>query len=148
MLKTQLTHPDILAALARAGHRSTVLIADGNYPFATRVGPNAARVSLNLSPGIVSATDVLRAILTATPIERAAAMAPEKLGPYAMKKRPAIFNEFDVLLRAAQSPAVTLIELERFYEEACSPDVALAIATGEKRVYGNLLLTVGVVESR
>ncbi|NLF56040.1 MAG: RbsD or FucU transport, partial [Candidatus Hydrogenedens sp.] len=30
MLKQRLTHPDILEALAAAGHGSKVLIADGN----------------------------------------------------------------------------------------------------------------------
>ena len=42
------------------------------------------------------------------------------------------------------------IELQRierfdFYELASSPDVCLTIATGEQRIYSNLLLTVGVV---
>ena len=50
MLKNRLLHPDILAALGRAGHGSKVLIADGNYPFSTTLGPNAMLVSLNLSP--------------------------------------------------------------------------------------------------
>ena len=39
MLKTRLLHPEILNALARAGHGSRVLIADGNYPFATEAAP-------------------------------------------------------------------------------------------------------------
>jgi L-fucose mutarotase/ribose pyranase (RbsD/FucU family) len=28
---------------------------------------------------------------------------------------------------------------------ACESDVALVIATGEQRIYGNILLTIGVV---
>ena len=35
MLKSHLLHPEILEALGRAGHSSKILIADGNYPFAT-----------------------------------------------------------------------------------------------------------------
>ena len=61
MLKTELIHPEILAALGAAGHGSTVLIADGNYPASTSMGPRAKRVSLNLSPGVVNCADVLRA---------------------------------------------------------------------------------------
>ncbi len=38
MLKTKLTHPEILQALARAGHGSRVLIADGDYPVGTMIG--------------------------------------------------------------------------------------------------------------
>ena len=48
MLKTPLIHPDILRALGRAGHGSQILIADGNYPAGTTLGPNAELVSLNL----------------------------------------------------------------------------------------------------
>src|SRR5260221_9601392 len=54
MLKSCLLHPEILEALGRAGHSSKILIADGNYPFATQLGPNARLVSLNLSPGLVN----------------------------------------------------------------------------------------------
>ena len=37
-------------------------------------------------------------------------------------------------------------ELSRwdFYEAARTEDVAIIVATGEQRLYGNLLLTVGV----
>ena len=41
MLKTPILHPQILAALGRAGHSSKILIADGNYPFHTKRGPSA-----------------------------------------------------------------------------------------------------------
>ena len=46
MLKGKLIHPDILAALGQAGHGSRILIADGNYPFSTKLGPVAKLVSL------------------------------------------------------------------------------------------------------
>ena len=52
MLKTQLLHPDILRACARAGHHAKILIADGNYPASTKKGPNAELVCLNLAPGL------------------------------------------------------------------------------------------------
>jgi L-fucose mutarotase len=61
MLKSCLLHPEILEALGRAGHSSKILIADGNYPFATQLGPKARLVSLNLSPGLVNITQVLEA---------------------------------------------------------------------------------------
>jgi uncharacterized membrane protein YqgA involved in biofilm formation len=32
-----------------------------------------------------------------------------------------------------------------FYDMARGPDLVLAIATGEQRIYANLLLTIGVV---
>ena len=51
------------------------------------------------------------------------------------------------LASAGHSSGVKLRSLERFkfYEEASSPDVCLTIATGEDRIYANLLLTIGVI---
>jgi L-fucose mutarotase len=74
MLKTQLLHPEILAALGGAGHGSKVLIADGNFPFGTGANPAAKRVYLNLAPGLLTVTDVLRVLVEAMPVEAAEVM--------------------------------------------------------------------------
>jgi L-fucose mutarotase len=136
MLKTQLLHPEILRALGEAGHGAQVLIADGNYPLLTRSSPAAHHVYLNLAPGKLTATDVLGALVGAIPIEAAHVMVPDS------GNEPAIFAEFRELL-----PDLPLQRLGRFqfYDMARSPDLALAISTGEQRVYANLLLTIGVV---
>ncbi len=149
MLKSTLLQPDILAALGRAGHGSKVLIADGNYPFATTLGPNAELVCLNLSPGIVSVTEVLAALVTAVPIEQAAVMQYLTEGPYALDADPPIWAEFGTILRRVGF-AEPLVPSERFafYEAACSPEVCLTIATADQRIYANVLLTVGVVMPR
>lgn len=146
MLSHELIHPDILHVLGRAGHSSKVLIADGNYPFASKLGPKAELVSLNLSPGLVSCTQVLEALVTAIPIEDAAVMETLKSGPYAMTEEPPIWAEFSsILAKAGYSEPLTQIERFAFYEQAGTPDVVLTIATGEQRIYANLLLTIGVV---
>jgi L-fucose mutarotase len=136
MLRYRLTHPDILRALGTAGHGSQILIADGNYPFATGAHPAAARVWLNLAPGLLTVPDVLAVLTDALPIEAAHVMVPDA-GP-----EPAVFDTFRRML-----PGLTLDTLGRFpfYAAARGSDVALVIATGEQRVYANLLLTIGVV---
>lgn len=136
MLQGTLIHPEILAALGRAGHGARVLIADGNYPFSTGANPRAAHVFLNLSPGVLTVTEVLRALASAIPIEAASVMMPD--GP-----EPPIFEEFRPLLPAG----VRLDPLERFafYTAARGEDLALVVATGEQRIYANILLTIGVV---
>ena len=136
MLTHRLIHPDILQALASAGHGSKVLITDGNYPAITQIGENAALVYLNLAPGIPSVTEVLDVLLSAIPVEDAAVMDPET-GP-----EPSIFAEFRGLL-----PGTELMRLGRFefYEDASGPDTCLQIVTGDQRLYANLLLTIGVV---
>lgn len=137
MLTSTLLHPDILSALGSMGHGSMVLIADGNFPFATHTNPAAKRVYLNLRPGLVSATDVLEALVTAIPVEAAHVMQPND------GSTPGIFAEFSQSL-----PGLTLERVERFafYDMARRSEVGLVVATGEARVYANLLLTIGVVK--
>jgi L-fucose mutarotase len=137
MLKTRLLHPEILAALGEAGHGAQVLIADGNYPLATRSNPDAYRVFLNLEPGKLTVTDVLSVIAEAIPVESAYVMGPDD------GSEPSIYEDFRGLL-----PDNPLERLGRFafYDMARSSDCALAIATGEQRIYANILLTIGVVK--
>ena len=121
MLKTRLLHPEILAALGEAGHGAQVLIADGNYPLGTRSSATARRVYLNLAPGQLTVTDVLRVLLEAIPVEAAHVMVPDS------GEEPGIFTEFRALL-----PDVPVQALGRyaFYDTARGPDLALAISTG------------------
>lgn len=127
MLTTDVIHPGILGALAAAGHGSTVLIADGNYPMTTGTSRHAERVFLNFRPGLISATDILAGLVTVVPIEAAHVMRPGdgQIAP--------IFDEFRTLLGG-----VELAPLDRaeFYEAARSPQLALAIASGDQRLFG------------
>ncbi len=136
MIQGKLIHPEILRALASAGHGAGVLIADGNYPFSTRANALAPRVYLNFAPGVLNATDVLRVLVSAIPVESALVMAPDNA------PEPPIFAEFRELL-----PGLKLDVTGRFpfYDAARSPETALVIATGEQRIYANILLTIGVI---
>ena len=146
MLKSRLLHPEILEALGRTGHGSKILIADGNYPFATQLGPNARLVSLNVSPGLVNATQVLEAILSAVPIEEATVMKPATFEPRVIEEEPSIWAEFERILKASGASA-DLKKLERsgFIEMSKDHNVALTIATAEQRPGGCLLLQIGIV---
>lgn len=136
MLTYQLIHPEILQALGRAGHGAQVLISDGNYPASTASWRDAQRVYVNLAPGMLKVTDVLAVLAGAIPIEAATVMLP------ADGKQPPIFEEFRDLLGDVSLESIGRFE---FYEAARSPNLALVIATGEQRVYANILLTIGVV---
>ena len=137
MLKYALTHPQILQALGAAGHGSKVLIADGNYPFSTGSNPAATRVFLNLTRGFAPVDQVLAVLVDAIPVEAAQVMRP------GLGLEVPIFGAFRQIL----PKDVPLQPLERFafYDTARGPDVALVIATGEQRIYANILLTIGVV---
>ena len=126
-------NPCILAAVSRLGHGDKILIADGNYPLNSKTG-NAEKIWVSLSPGIPTVTDVLDALLSIINVEAAAVMQPSE-GP-----EPEIFKEFEAML-----PEMELQKLGRyeFYSECTEKPLSLAIATGEKRTFANLLLTVG-----
>lgn len=149
MLRTQLLHPEILKALARAGHTAKIFVADGNFPFSTQLGPNAELVNLNLSPGVVSTTQVLEALITAVPVEAAAVMEPVKSGPFAMTTEPPAWAEYrDVLRRTGLDVNLERVERLKFLETVRGPDVALTIATADQRLWANLILQIGLALPR
>lgn len=142
MLKGELLQPELLAALGGAGHGAKVLIADGNYPFSIHSGPKAKIVHLNLSPGVVTCTQVLHALLTAIPVEDAAVMDYGN----ALPADPPVWAQFNQLLNGAGfNKELTKIERFKFYDVASAEDVCLTVATAEQAIYANLLLTIGVV---
>lgn len=144
MLKTQLIHPEIMRVLGRGGHHAKILIADGNYPVSTKKGPNAELICLNLSPGCVTVAQVLRAILSAVPIDHVNTMGIPADDSYAQQGEPPVWNEFrQVLAEAGSSVKLEPILKWDFYQHVESPDHILTIQTGDQALWGNLLLTMG-----
>ncbi|MBX3441983.1 MAG: RbsD/FucU family protein [Planctomyces sp.] len=145
MLKHSLIHPQINQLLGRAGHHSKVLIADGNYPAWNTLGPNAELVSLNLSPGVVSCTDVLKALASAIPIEAAHTMGIPADDPYALHGDPPIWGQYrEILSDSGLSIELQPIPKWEFYDAVASRDHVLTIQTAEQALWANLLLTIGV----
>jgi L-fucose mutarotase len=131
--------------LGRAGHHATVLIADGNYPASTTLGPRAELVSLNLSPGVVNCTQVLAAVLSAIPIEKANTMMYETTGPYALTEDPPVWAHYRrVLAEAGVNVPLVPVEKWEFYKAVNTPDHVLTIQTADQQRFANLLLTIGV----
>ncbi|MCC8108070.1 MAG: RbsD/FucU family protein [Planctomycetes bacterium] len=136
MLNTEIIHPELMRALAETGHGARILIGDANYPCTTKSNPLARRIFLNFVPGLICGTDIIRAVGRAVPLEAAHYMAPPD------GKIPEVVREYQGLIEAE----IPFEGLERFafYDLASEKDTAVVIASGEQRVYANLLLTVGV----
>lgn len=144
MLKTALTHPDILRILARAGHHAKILIADGNYPASTKKGPNAELVCLNLAPGIVTVAQVLRALLSAVPIDHVNTMGIPADDPYAERGEPPVWNEYrQVIAESGEKLTLEPILKWDFYKQVESPDHVLTLQTADQALWANVLLTLG-----
>jgi L-fucose mutarotase len=130
--------PDLLHALRSLGHGDELVIADANFPSHS-MGPRVVRLD-----GIdaVAAAD---AILTHLPLDTfadAAAFRMEVVGdPTAV---PPICIAFGDLVRRLAGPfEVARLERFAFYERARRAQVI--VATGERRLYGNLILKTGVL---
>lgn len=131
--------PDLLRILAAMGHGDELVIVDANFPAEA----NARRL-VRLDD--VSATRAAEAILSLLPLdeyvdEPAAVMAVVG-DPDA---EPAVWAEFRRIAEAAHGAQVGFEHVERFafYERA--RHAFAIVATGERRLYGNLILTKGVL---
>ena len=144
MLKHQLIHPKINEVLARAGHHARILIADGNYPASTKKGPHAEVVCLNLSPGVVTVAQTLRALLSAVPVDQVNTMGIPTDDPYAQKGEPPVWEQYrQIIANAGLKLNLEPISKWDFYKAVDSPDHVLTIQTGDQALWANVLLTMG-----
>lgn len=133
MLKTSCINPEIMRILSLCGHGDKILISDGNYPLESKTG-DAEKVYLGLTSGIPTVTEVLKVLSGVINIEKAQVMIPDG-------EKPTIFDEFKDILNGMELSGLKRFD---FYDECCKSDVRLAISTGEKRTFANILLTVNV----
>lgn len=132
--------PQILHTLASMGHGDEIAIVDANYP-GSYSGVDCIRAD-----GI-SATHMLRAVLTLLPLDNFVpdpAITMQVVGdPDAVPEAVADFQA--VINETADNPAkITALERFAFYQRA--ETVFAIIQTGERRLYGNIILKKGVVE--
>ncbi len=131
---------DLLYALRRMGHGDEIVIVDANFP-ATSMGKRVVRADG------VSATHMAEAVLRLMPLdgfEKEAAFcmrqvhAPEELAPIA--------REFAELVTKFGGEEFTLTPVERFVFYERAKTAYAVVATGERRLYGCLILKKGVLQ--
>jgi L-fucose mutarotase len=130
--------PDLLGILRAMGHGDEIAIVDANYP-ADAAGPALVRLD-----GI-SATDVLDAVLTLMPLDdfvEQAAITMQVVGDAGA--RPPIVGEFDAIVKKHE-PRMSVSSLERFAFYARVKTGYAIVQTGERRLYGNILLKKGII---
>jgi L-fucose mutarotase len=131
--------PELLYILRAMGHGDEIAIVDANYPAVTD-----ARRLVRLDG--VTATRALGAVLSVMPLDTfvdCPAHRMEVVGrPDAIEP---IMGEFQAIIDRQARADVALGRLDRFafYDrvKACFA----VIATGEARLYGNLILTKGII---
>ncbi len=143
MLKSidPLLTPDLLYVLAAMGHGDEIAIVVANYP-AQSAGPDVVRLDA------ADATRALDAVLSLLPLDTFVAepcWLMEVVGGAAGEAEPPIFAEFRAIVARREGPRFKLGRLERFafYERARR--CFAIVATGERRLYGNVILKKGVI---
>jgi L-fucose mutarotase len=131
--------PELLSALRAMGHGDEIVIVDANFP-AQSTGPKLIRLDA------VSATQALDVILKVLPLDDFvpdACVRMEVVGD--PKSEQPIFEEFRELIASHEGATFKLHSMERqaFYERARR--CFAIVATGERRLYGNIILKKGVI---
>ena len=135
-----LLSPDLLYVLRAMGHGDEIAIVDANFPAASTAQ------KLVRADGL-SATEMAQAVLSIMPLdtyaEDGSAFSMEVVGH--PDETPEIVSEFqDIIETFADHPStIRPIERHAFYDRAAKCFAVLA--TGETRLYGNLILKKGVV---
>ncbi len=135
-----LLSPDLLRVLRAMGHGDDLAIVDANYP-----AESAGRPVLRLDGH--AATAVLDAVLSVLPLDTFVphpAWVMEVVGE--PDREEPIFNEFRACLGRHGTDAGLLARLERFAFYARARAAFAVVATGERRLYGNILLRKGVLQ--
>lgn len=134
-----LLSPELLQILAAMGHGDEIAIVDANFPAAS-----CARRLVRIDGASAPAT--LGAVLSLLPLD---SFIPEPAAVMAVVGDPDVepppVREFRAVLDRTAGKPVPLKILTRaeFYERT---RLAFAVvATGERRFYGNILLTKGVI---
>lgn len=126
--------PEIVKSLMEMGHGDTLLLADANYP-AKSCSENVLRADGLHIPQILSA------ILELMPIDDYAEFPIQLMLPVKGDEKPKIWNEYKKLIGTKE-----INYLNRFDFYKASENCRLIIQTGETAMYGNILLTKGVIE--
>ncbi|HEX2555111.1 MAG TPA: RbsD/FucU family protein [Microvirga sp.] len=131
--------PDLLHVLRSMGHGDEIVVVDANFP-ADSMAQRLVRLD-----GL-TVTAVADAILSVMPLDDfvpEAAWRMEVVGD-ANAEQP-IFSEFRAILARREGPRFALAALERFAFYDRAQTAYAIVATGERRLYGNIILKKGVV---
>ena len=138
MLKN--VHPlltsDLLSVLTSMGHGNEIAIVDANFPAA------ACAQQLIAMPGI-NVTEIMDAILTVFPLDDFVEQPVSYMR--APREELPIYKEFAASVVKGEGRKIELagIAPSDFYTRA--QNAFAVIASGERRLYGNVLLRKGVI---
>jgi len=131
--------PEILFTLRAMGHGDAIVLADANFP-----GTSTCERCLRADGS--DASDMLRAILSIMPLDTFVddpALTMQVVGDSSVI--PEAVQDFQSIIDESADAPRPIQSLERFafYEHAAG--AFAVVQTGERRLYGNIILKKGVI---
>ena len=130
--------PELLGTLRAMGHGDEIAIVDGNYP-AESAGPEIIRAHGHM------ATRILEAVLSVLPLDE---FVPDPAIRMEVVGKPnqlePVMEEFQAII-SRHEPDVKLKSLERFAFYKRVNGAFAIVSTGERRLYGNIILKKGII---
>ena len=132
--------PELLSTLRAMGHGDELAIVDANYPAAS-----SGRPVIRMD-GVETATRALEAVLSLMPLDEFVPCAAFHMQVVddPMAQMP-IFAEFRASLEHYEPKMPRLEGIERFAFYQRVRGCFAVVVTGERRLYGNLILKKGIV---
>ena len=134
-----LLSPELLSTLRAMGHGDELAIVDANYPAASSGRP-VIRADGSQATAIAAAVLSLMSLDDFVPCAAFHMQVVDNAGG-----EIPIFDEFRALLRKFEPNAAKLEGIERFAFYERVRKCFAVVATGESRLYGNLILKKGIV---
>jgi len=131
--------PRLLYVLRAMGHGDEIAIVDANFP-AQKIAKECIRLD-----GL-SATQVASAILSLMPLDNFVEHPAHTMQPVNECESHPITREFQTIINEEADHSTLLKELERFAFYERTRNAFAVVQTGERRLYGNLILKKGVVK--
>lgn len=135
-----LLSPDLLHALRAMGHGDEIALVDANYPGSS-AGPPCIRADGSDNSA------VLRAVLSVMPLDDFVpdpALCMQVVDD--ADAVPDVVKDFQSIINATADAPSDIQSMERFaFYERASKAYAV-VQTGERRLYGNIILKKGVIK--
>lgn len=142
MLKniSKLISPSLLKVLMEMGHGDEIVIADGNFPA-------ASKANVLIDGDGLKASEVLDAILELFPLDNyvESPVTLMAIEPGDEKNKPAIWDVYKEIINKHEETDVELSYLDRKSFYRASENAYAIFKTSEMALYGNIILKKGVI---
>lgn len=142
MLKniSKLISPSLLKVLMEMGHGDEIVIADGNFPA-------ASKANILIDCDGLNASELLDAILELFPLDNyvASPVMLMEIEPGDEDNEPDIWDEYQEIVNKHEKTDINISHIDRQAFYTRSEKAYAIVKTSEMALYGNLIIKKGVI---